>query len=246
MDRLDELAGVAAALPLVSCLHPALARLYPLVLAQGDQMTLYDQEPGAAGYVRVAVFPAPMPIPPGVRAAFPLEAYNNRMVCVVTGDIFDEPDGTAVILHEFIHCWQGEGIEAQLKETLSIERQNPMWEILYPFPYNEGHFIARYEAYRAALLRENLQAVARARGEIQRILQYMAWQEWKEGLARFLENRVRQVLGFAPNRHGVKGPCDRVAFYASGAGLMEQLSERYPGEIPGCEANFSRLLENNF
>lgn len=34
----------------------------------------------------------------------PLAFWDNRIACVVTGEVFGEPDGYVFIYHEFIHC----------------------------------------------------------------------------------------------------------------------------------------------
>ena len=50
-----------------------------------------------------------MPVPEGVRAAFPLECLDDRCACVVTPDAFESAEGLATIFHEFVHCRQYPG-----------------------------------------------------------------------------------------------------------------------------------------
>jgi hypothetical protein len=45
-------------------------------------------DPTGQEYIFTRQVETPMPVPPQVRAAFPLERYDDRMVCVVTGDVF--------------------------------------------------------------------------------------------------------------------------------------------------------------
>ncbi len=79
-----------------------------------------------------------MLIPQGVRAAFPLECYGNRMACVVTGDVFDALDGYVTIFHEFIHCQQAESAEQSLKQSLGVAGQaqnaGDFMGLTHPFP----------------------------------------------------------------------------------------------------------------
>ena len=88
----------------------------------------------------------------GVRAAFPLDLYDNRTVCVVTGEVFDDLKGYVIIFHEFIHCQQAENIEPELKQTLNIARKavengDSMWEINHPFPYENPDFVRLYQSF---------------------------------------------------------------------------------------------------
>src|SRR5674476_1128551 len=81
----------------------------------------------------------------------PLSFWNNRIACVVTGEVFGQPDGYVFIFHEFVHCAQWEGGEQKLKEGLSIIREamktkNYMWELQYPFPESSPAFVTTYSA----------------------------------------------------------------------------------------------------
>jgi hypothetical protein len=74
-------------------------------------------------------------------------------------------------------------------------------------------------------------AVLECRRGLRRVLpeedyDYMVWQEWKEGLARFLENRIRVRLGLAENNNGLEGSLSRVSFYAAGDRMIRFLADR--------------------
>jgi len=58
--------------------------------------------------------------------------------------------------------------------------------------------------------------------------EYMVWQEWKEGFARFIENRIRRKLDLSENHDGREEPFDRVVFYEGGAGFLELLGIQDP------------------
>ncbi len=51
----------------------------------------------------------------------------------------------------------------------------------------------------------------------------MIWQEWKEGFARWVENRVKRKIGLPENIKGSEPPYSRVSFYAGGEALIEYL-----------------------
>ena len=127
-------------------IHPFLKKLYPVAVVKDEQFLVYDIAEGAIEYHFAGAFPTPMPIPQGVRAAFPLEVYDMRMVCVVTDDVFTEEGGYVTIFHEFLHCQQWNTGEMRLKDNLTIAQQemskgNQMWEIDYAFPYENEECI---------------------------------------------------------------------------------------------------------
>lgn len=90
--------------------------VFPIAVAEGGQFLFFDVEELGKSYQLVKKTPAPTPVPQGVRAAFPLECYDNRMACVVTGEVFDSLEGIVTIFHEFVHCQQFETCERELKQ----------------------------------------------------------------------------------------------------------------------------------
>jgi hypothetical protein len=229
----------------VKDINPALASLYPVAIVQDDRFLVYDFEPNSQSYQFQKAITSPMPIPTGVRAAFPLEAYRNKITCVVTPDIFDNPEGYVTILHEFVHCYQFETCELDLKMSLDIalhaqETGNAMWEIEYPFPYQAEHFIQAYTRFMAAIQGENKTEIQQARRALKAYLglhdfEYMIWQEWKEGFARCVENKINRYLGRQENTRGSKPPFSRVSFYAGGAAYIDYLSasnSRFTRDLP--------------
>lgn len=194
-----------------------------------------------------------MPIPPGVRAAFNLECFDNRMACVVTGEVFDSLEGYATIFHEFIHCRQWESCEPQLKKKLRIAREasdrgDCMWELNYPFPYGDSEFVRLYRLFMKGLQLNDSETVRRCRRDLSELLsdgdhEYMVWQEWKEGFARFIENLVRQKLGLSviPGRKDEQP--DRRIFYEGGAAFIDFLVERKPFLAVEIDKLFDMIYE---
>ncbi len=232
--------------------HPFLRRTCPVAVAEDGKFLIFRPEAAARKYVFVKAVPAGMAVPRGVRAAFPLEAYDNRMVCVVTGDVFDTEPGYVTIFHEFIHCLQWETVEPKLKEKLAIcreamARKDFMWELNYPFPYGRADFAANYERFLKALDEKRSAAdIRKARSEVIAILdpaclEYMTWQEWKEGFARHVENMVRARLGNKENHVGRERPFDRGSFYEGGASYIGFLEHEEPGIDTDLEALFARI-----
>ncbi|MBN2206737.1 MAG: alpha/beta hydrolase [Candidatus Aminicenantes bacterium] len=234
-------------------LHPALAKVYPVAVVENGLFHVFEPDPAQRTYRLALTAPDTMSVPPGVRAAMPLGFWGNRMACVVTGEVFDEPDGYVTILHEFVHCSQWEGCERKLKDGLSIHRaamskNDFMWELQYPFPYADPEFRRIYKSLIATWDNDFEEEADALRAELKASLspqdwEYLTWQEWKEGLARWLENRIRAVLGFAENVGGEPPPFDRVTFYRGGDGLIRYLERREPGIAADIEKLYRAISQ---
>lgn len=220
-------------------LHPAFGRVYPIAVVKDKTIYVYEQDPATRHYKEVATAPDTMNVPAGLRAAMPLNFWGNRIACVVTPDAFDDSRGFILVFHEFVHCYQWETCEPRLKEKMSLYRnamqaKDYMWELQYPFPYQSDAFSQAYGAMLAALTGDDVGGLPAIRRRLKAGMSsdewdYMTWQEWKEGLARYLENKAGARLGQPANRGGAKPPFSRVTFYAGGEALIGALSARHPG-----------------
>ncbi len=229
-------------------LHPILNELHPVALVENDHFYLFDLDESGEKYQFIMKAPTKMPVPVGVRAAFPLDFYDNKPACVVSGDVFDSTAGYVTMFHEFIHCHQWNTVEPGLKDKLplavrAMEKRDYMWEINYPFPYDCERFEQSYTAWIQALDELNREAVLQARERLKEILdpfdyQYMVWQEWKEGFALYLENEIRNYLDIGKNLVGRKAPYNRTAFYAGGAGYIKYLLAENPELTADLEGLF--------
>ena len=247
-----ELEKVSSYREKVADLHPAFAKTYPVALAEDGRLTVF--EPGADGRTWTLAARAPVKplLPVGVKAAMPLGFWGNRMACVVTPEIFAVPGGYAVILHEFVHCYEWETVEGKLKEGLEINREamarrDFMWELQYPFPYGNGEVKRVYELWLAALEKGRTKKAGHWRSLLRKGLssrdwEYMTWQEWKEGLARYLENRVRSRLAMGINLPDPNPPFDRVTFYRGGELLITRLQKSEPGLDKDIERLYRRIF----
>jgi len=235
----------------VAGFNPAVNRLYPVVIAEGALLSIYDVEEGELSYRFIKDIPSPMPIPAGVRAAFPLEDYGGRIACVVSPDIFDDPGGYVTILHEFVHCYQSESCEEMLKQKLDVANHarsqgDMMWEIQHPFPYSGVMFIRAYERFLTALFEKQHAEIVQARQDLMLYLglhdfEYLVWQEWKEGFARWVENKLQKKLGLIENLRGIEKPYSRVTFYAGGAAYIDYLNKQTPGLVNHLPYLFQHL-----
>jgi len=235
----------------VAEMNPALERCYPIAIVVNDQFQIYDLDNGLGSYQFQKYTPIPMPIPTGIRAAFQIEDYGGRIACVVTPEIFDSMEGYVTILHEFVHCYQYETCEQSLKMKLDIARQaqekgDYMWEIRHPFPYSAANFIEPYDRFLEAIENNIQNQVISQRRELKRYLglhdyEYMVWQEWKEGFARWVENHVKRQLGMKENKGGFRQPYNRVLFYAGGETYIDYLKKRNPNLVKDLRSLFQSL-----
>lgn len=235
----------------VKGLHPSIEKCYPVALAAAQQLAIYDFDSAEEQYRFIKQIPMPMPIPKGVRSAFQLENYEGRIACVVTPEIFDSPEGFVTILHEFVHCYQYETCEQELKGKLDIAQKaqevgDCMWEIEHPFPYEAKNFTCGYLDFLLAIKVNDHNHIQDIRRKLRSYLgvhdyEYMVWQEWKEGFARWVENRVKMRLDLPENKKGLTQPFSRVLFYAGGEAYIDYLLKQDPTLPRDLRGLFQRI-----
>ncbi|MBN2090800.1 hypothetical protein JW964_14400 [candidate division KSB1 bacterium] len=233
-------------------LHPILAHLYPVVIVEKQHFYVFDFDSLKQKYQFIKKVPTTFPLPEKIRAAFNLAEYDNQTVCVVTKDVFDSMDGYVTIFHEFVHCYQGATCEQKIKGQLSVareamRRQDYMWELNHPFPYTDSIFTKWYEKLlqiNPADENEIISIRNTLKGHLKKEdYEYLCWQEWKEGLARLIENKIQAELQLPINQYGTKKPFHRVTLYAGGAKLIQFLSNQYPTESSDLESFFNCIYD---
>ena len=235
----------------VKGVHPLLEDLYPVAVVEGEVFYVFEVKETGGPYELVKTARPPMIVPEGVRAAFPLDFYDNRMACVVTGEVFDDLSGYATIFHEFIHCAQMADCELELKAKLTVAQdaeaaEDYMWELAHPFPYEDETFEEVYALFLERAAAGDEAAVTRCRAFLREVLnaqdfEYMVWQEWKEGFARYIENRVRAKLELDLRVSPAVPPFDRVTFYEGGARYIALLVAEDPELEEDIKVLFHRM-----
>jgi hypothetical protein len=144
-----------------------------------------------------------------------------------------------------------ETVEPHIKARLTVARKAQaeddfMWELNHPFPYEDEPFQEIYGIFLERAAAEDRPAVARCRSFLKEVLnledyEYMVWQEWKEGFARFLENKVRVRLGLDELHSPDTPPFDRVTFYEGGARWIALLVGEDAELMEDIEALFQRM-----
>lgn len=234
-------------------IHPALKEFYPIAIVRGDSLFIFDYDKLLGKYKFVKNVPVPFPMSEAIQASFPLSVYENLPTSVVGKQIFSSLNGYATIMHEFVHCWQLNTDELNLKAELEITQiamanQDYSWEITHPFPYDDSSFVNSYDKFLDALQRDALNEAKRIRLEVKNHLskidfEYLVWEEWKEGLARFVENKVQKQLGISQNTYGKDMPFNRVLFYYSGAMLISKLSDKDIFLAQNSNLLFEKMME---
>ena len=211
----------------VSFIHPALLNFYPIALVQGDSLFIYDYSKEEHVYKFVKQTPTPFPMSEDIQASFPLSVYDNIPTCVAGKKIYNSLNGYTIIMHEFVHCWQAGSVEMEIKSKLKIAqdamaRQDYMWELNHPFPYSDSLFVSHYKNFIDALQSKEIDKAKSHRNKLKNYLsdidfEYMVWQEWKEGTARYVENKIQTYFLIDVNTNGKNEPFNRVLFYYGGA-----------------------------
>lgn len=209
-------------------------------------------EPVKDGYQLIKSCDKPDNFPEDILAALPLKENDFKVTCVLGKKAIQGLEGMVFILHEFVHCYQYNTIELELKNKLKInryymEKKEYDWELSHPFPYDdeaiknlyfdfiESASSGRY--HRVPILRRRLKEILREMD-----YEYMVWEEWKEGFARYIENLIREKVGLKINSYTSGIAFNRLAFYAGGEALIKYLINI----DPSLEIDLSRLFERMF
>ncbi len=232
---------------------PCLNEFQPVAIPYKDSLLIFDYSPAESRYDFIKETSQPFPLPEGIQASFPLSVYDNKPTCIVNLNTFSSTAGYTTVMHEFIHCCQFNSVEPELKQTLEIyksamQNKEYSWEIAHPFPYDDSVFINFYDNYKQALKEDNIVKAKQFRARLKEHLgkidfEYMLWEEWKEGLARYVENKVHDRLKIDRNNYGKDKPYDRVAFYYSGEKLIARLAETKPGLPADMKLLFEKMRD---
>jgi hypothetical protein len=230
-------------------IHPCFAELYPVVLSQGGRFFMYEPDPQHQRYTYIDSGPAPEWLSGDIFAAFPVEQWQGKMACVVSSHVLDTDEGYCVLFHEFVHCMQYDHCEGRLKSQLSVAQRamregRHTWELDHPFPYSDSIFEMLYIQFVNACRMNDRGGVLKLRHALAEHLdpadyEYLIWQEWKEGFARYLENKIRERLNLPENTSGLTQPHNRITFYIGGSFYIEHLIRQHPE----CHEDIEMLFE---
>jgi hypothetical protein len=229
---------IAALHAAVRDLHPVLDRCYPIGLAKDDRLMVFDADTDQNRYRLVCESVVPSPIRDGTRMTVTLPDYGNRPVCIVASASFESVADYVTIFHEFVHCSQWEDCEQGLASELAAAHPDVehfgIWETRHPFRFEDERFVHSYSRLLEVLAVGDLSAVLECHREVAGGLApldraFLVWHEWKEGFARWVENKVRRRLGLRRNQNGRTAPFGLGTLHTGGAGLIELLVRNEPG-----------------
>jgi hypothetical protein len=216
----------------------SVSKLYPVTLVEDNTFFVFDLDESGEKYEFKLEWPTPMPIPKGVLAAFPLDFYNEKPSAIISDKAFNSLEGYIFIFHEFVHCYQWENGERDIRKALEIEKKykeenNYMWEINHPFPYEDQFFVNKSIELETFLGQENVDGVISCYRQMRERLnkhdyEYMIWQEWKEGFARYIENLIRGRVGLKLNVSKDQHKYNRSSFYELGCKYIYLLIKKHP------------------
>ncbi len=228
-------------------LHPSLQALQPIAIV--DEKHVYLYEPSEGGYHLRKVWSRPDYLHDNLLSAFPLKENNFKITCVVGFKAVKDLEGMVFILHEFVHCFQFNTVEMELRERLEInkyymERKKYDWELTHSFPYHNEKIRRLYIDFVNSIISKRYKDVSTIRFRLKELLskmdyEYMVWQEWKEGFARYIENLIRERMGLKRQIYKSEAPFNRVTFYFGGEELIRYLI----GLDPSLENDLVRLFE---
>jgi len=203
----------------VKGLHNSISELQPVAIVKDNKYFLFVPQNGK--YEFITEHPTPFSIDFEIYAAFPLDFYQNEIAAIVTENALRNEKNHVVVLHEFVHCFQWNTCEQNIRSSLTIEQEQMSmgaydWEINYSFPYEDDLFVSMTEK----LCRTN--KFADYHKKLHKHLkktdfEYLIWQEWKEGFARYIENLIRANLGVELDYIALSRPFDRVSLYEIGS-----------------------------
>ncbi|MTI49915.1 MAG: hypothetical protein FH761_18955 [Firmicutes bacterium] len=230
----------------------SLSKLYPVAIVENNNFIIFDFNEKLRKYFFVKKCSAPMTMPEGVKAAFDLQEYENKMAAVLSEDTFDTEKGYVFAFHEFVHCYQGT-CEQKLKSDLGVyqdamKKKDYMWEMQYSFPYEDKTFIEKTKALDMYFDATCEKRVNEYYEYMKNYLdcfdfEYMIWQQWKEGYARYIENKIRVIFGLEKNSQEITYPFNRVSFYEIGSRYIDFIL-RTKRELRGnVEGVFREMLK---
>ncbi len=243
--QLEKLSEITNIWQTAKEMHPAWQSLYPVCLIDGGDYTLYRADE-RGNWQKVDEGDIGMKLPKGVKAAFPLPFGDHEMACILDTDCFSTKEDMAIVFHEFVHCYQFATCEQDIKATMRVAQQNKhtggMWEIEYAFPYDNELVGKTYLLMTDAAKDGNRDEVIRLRKTIRENVseqdwEYLCWQEFKEGTARFLQNELSERLDAKPALSSRLLPINRVSFYEGGEMVIRLLMQ----DDPGVEKDFPEL-----
>jgi hypothetical protein len=216
--------------------HVSLKDLYPIAVVNNGYFFIFDINEIGTKYEFKQKAPSDMSDEIDWLASFTLEFYGMKPSAVIGKNILENSGNYPSIFHEFVHCFQWNNGEQNIRQGLTIQKQemeknNYSWELNYPFPYGDNYFIEKTIALNVFFAKDNYGSIVNFHKDMKTYLgetefEYMIWQEWKEGFARYIENLVRTKLEVEQVTKVLVPPFDRTHFYMIGSKYIAMIINR--------------------
>lgn len=226
----------------VKNIDTSLSKLYTVAVVEEGYFFIFDLTNNGTSYEFKGEYKAPMIVSEKVLASFPLDFYNMKPAAVVSKDAFNTLEGYIFIFHEFVHCYQWEQGDSEIREELEIAKiakakKDFMWEINHPFPYEDNVFINETSKLEFGNKKLQFRDMVEYHMKMKKYLntidfEYMIWQEFKEGFARYIENLIRERFQVNLNYNKLEKPFSRISFYELGSRFISNILRENP-EIKG-------------
>lgn len=113
-DHVNQLNSLLELQAQISGIHPLLDYHFPIGIAQGRLLTLFDVLSNRK-YSYIQTIKLDFETSPYICAAFPIEEYNQQTVCVISKEVLESNQGKVIVFHEFVHCFQDLTCDQKLK-----------------------------------------------------------------------------------------------------------------------------------
>jgi hypothetical protein len=217
-------------------IHGSLKKFYPIAVVNNGYFFIFDINEMGMKYEFKQKTPSNMSDGIEWLAAFPLETYDMKPVAIIGKNILENRENYPSIFHEFVHCFQCNNGEQNIRQGLTIQKQemkknNYSWELNYPFPYADNYFMEKTMALNDFFAKDDYVNIINFHKDMKTYLseteyEYMVWQEWKEGFTRYIENLIRAELEMKKVTKVLAPPFDRTCFYEIGSKYISVIINR--------------------
>lgn len=245
--QLVSLAQIIALHREIKDVDRSLEKLRPVAVIENGVYFIFDLDASGEKYAFKMEYPYEGGVGKGIRAAYGLEFYEMKAAAIISEEAFETAEGRAQIFHEFVHCFQIDEGSWDLKMTLAAAREawarrDFMWDLNHPFPYEDAVFIHKTgELDNGYDIKQYHTEMKAALGE--KDFEYMVWQEWNEGYARYIENLVRERFGLHKVSTPLVPPLERHVFYETGSRYIEILIKDNAALKGDIKALFYKMRE---
>jgi hypothetical protein len=226
----------------------SIEKLQPVAVIENNFYFVFDLDQSGENYEYKMEYPFDGGDSEGILAAFPLGFYENeKTAAVITEKAFETLEGRVFIFHEFVHCFQwNEAGVGDRRQTLAIareawEKRDFMWELNHPFPYTSDFFINKTgeldKGYDIGKYQKEIKAELNEKD-----FEYMIWQEFQEGYARYIENLIRERVGLNKNSNPLTPPFERHILYEIGSRYITTLIQNDSGLKGNLAALFQKMI----